>query len=124
MQESPVQPFMRRPKRLLLVVALTLFCLGPAESVRADSNVCQKPLHSTGLVEPVEHSHSGPVHSAKEPGTDWVLAALLIGAAGVLLLLGKIRGQRNSTKNTAPETGEVENSAPRGHLQDGFQTRT
>jgi hypothetical protein len=51
MQESPVQRFMRRPKRVLLGVALTLFCLASAESVRADSKVYQDLLHSTGLVE-------------------------------------------------------------------------
>ena len=51
MQESPVQRSMRRPKRLLLGVALTLFCLASAESVRADSKVYQNLVRSTGLVE-------------------------------------------------------------------------
>ncbi len=46
-----MQPFMRRPKRLLLGVAHTLFCLAFAESVRADSKVYQNLLRSTGLVE-------------------------------------------------------------------------
>jgi hypothetical protein len=94
-KESLVQRFMRRPKRLLLGVTLTLFCLASAESVRADSKVDQKMLHSTGQVEPGKHSDGGLLHSAEDPGTDWALAALLIGAVGVLLLLGKIRGQRH-----------------------------
>src|SRR5262249_13446795 len=51
MKESPVQRFMWRPKRVPLGMALTLFCLGSAESVRADSKVYQDVLHSTGLVE-------------------------------------------------------------------------
>jgi len=51
LKESPMQRFMRRPKHLLLGVALPLFCLASAASVRADSKVYQDVLHSTGLVE-------------------------------------------------------------------------
>ena len=46
-----MQRFRWRPKRLLLGVALPLFCLASAESARADSKVYQDVLHSTGLVE-------------------------------------------------------------------------
>src|SRR6266404_5762694 len=49
MKESPVQRFIRHPKRLLLGATLTLFCLASAESARADSKVYQDMLHSTGL---------------------------------------------------------------------------
>jgi len=52
-----MQRFMRRPKRLLLGAALTLFCLASAEFVRADSKVYLNLLHSTGLVE-VPHPES------------------------------------------------------------------
>jgi len=48
---------------------------------------------------------SGLMHRAEGPSTDWVLAALLIGAVGVLLLLGiKVRGHRHPTNSTAVRT--------------------
>ena len=73
---------------------------------------------------PWEPSPSGPVHSAEEPRPDWALASLLIGAVGVLLLLGIMaRGHRHPTNSTAPRTGEVERGAPRGPLQDRYQAR-
>jgi S1-C subfamily serine protease len=43
--------FMRRPKHVLLGVALALLSLTCAESMRADSKVYQDVLRSTGLVE-------------------------------------------------------------------------
>src|SRR5438132_4671699 len=58
---------MQRPKRLLVGVALTLFCLASAESVRADSKVYQDVLHSTGLVE-VPHPEGRVTY-----GTCWLV---------------------------------------------------
>jgi hypothetical protein len=46
-----MQRFMWCPKPLLLGMAIPVFCLASAESVRADSKVYQDVLHSTGLVE-------------------------------------------------------------------------
>ena len=46
-----MQPFMRRPKRMLLGVALAALCLASAGVGRADSPVYQRMLRSTGLVE-------------------------------------------------------------------------
>ena len=62
-----MQRFMRRPKRLLLGAALTLFCLAAAESVRADGKVYQDLLHSTGLVE-VPHPEGRTTY-----GTCWLV---------------------------------------------------
>jgi S1-C subfamily serine protease len=46
-----VRQFMRRPKRVLLGMALTLLCLASAGSARADSKIYQDLLRSTGVVE-------------------------------------------------------------------------
>jgi hypothetical protein len=62
-QEFPMQRFMRRPKRLLLGIAVPLFCLAPAESVRAESKLFQDVLHSTGLVE-VPHPEGRTTYGA------------------------------------------------------------
>src|SRR5262249_20066156 len=62
-----MQRFMRRPKRLLLGVALPLFCLASAESVRADSKVYQDVLLSTGLVD-VPHPEGRITY-----GTGWLV---------------------------------------------------
>jgi S1-C subfamily serine protease len=80
-----------------------------------------QPLEN-GLGRPFPGS---PVRPAEEPRTDWALATLLIGAVGVLLLLGiKERGHRHLTNSTAARTGEVEKGAARrGLLQDRCQTR-
>jgi hypothetical protein len=51
MKESPMQRFMRRPKRMLLGVALAALCLASAGVGRADSPVDQRMLRSTGVVE-------------------------------------------------------------------------
>jgi hypothetical protein len=67
---------------------------------------------------------SGLVHRAEEPSTDWALATLLIGAVGLLLLLGvKVRGDGHPTSSTEARTWEVEKGAARGLLQDRYQTR-
>jgi hypothetical protein len=59
------------------------------------------------------------VHSAEGPSTDWALATLLIAAVGVLLLLGKIGGDRHPATSTAAKT----KGAVWGLYQDRYQTR-
>jgi hypothetical protein len=99
---------MRRPKHWLLGVALPFICLAAAESVRADSKVYLKVLHSTGLVE-VPHAEG------QGPGPDWTLATLLVGAMAVLLFLGiKDSRQRHPTNGTAARTGDVEKGCSPG----------
>jgi hypothetical protein len=58
------------------------------------------------------------------PPADWALAALLLDAVGVLLLLG-IKEHRtcNLSNSAAATTGQIENAAPWGLLQDKCQTR-
>jgi hypothetical protein len=110
-----MQQFMQRPKRLLLGLALTHFCLASAESAWADSKVYQEMLQSTGLVAnmPSAPMRSGLINSAEAPGPHWPLATLLIGAVSVLLLLGiKERGLHHSTTGSAAPTMEVGKSAP------------
>jgi hypothetical protein len=75
----------------------------------------------SGLGRPVPAS---PVNPAGEPRPDWAIATLLIGALGVLLLLGiKERRPRHPTNTTPARTGEVEMGASRGLLQDKCRTR-
>ena len=62
-----MQPFMRRPKRMLLGVALAALCLASAGVGRADSPVYQGMLRSTGLVE-VPHPKGSVTY-----GTCWVV---------------------------------------------------
>jgi S1-C subfamily serine protease len=66
-QESAMQRSIWRPKRLLLGVTFTLFCLACAESARADSKIYQDVLLSTGLVE-VPHPEGRTSY-----GTCWVV---------------------------------------------------
>jgi hypothetical protein len=103
-------------------MALILLCLASAPSVRADSEVYHQVLQLTGLVE-VPHP-SGLVHPAVGPSTDWALATLLIGAVGVLLLLGiKDRGDRHFTNPTEARTWDINKGAAQGLLPDKYPTR-
>jgi len=72
---------------------------------------------------PGEPPPGSPVRPAEEPGTNWVLASVLIGAVWVFLLFAiKVRGDRNPTKSTAARRWGVEMDAPQGVPQDRRQT--
>jgi hypothetical protein len=136
-----MQRFRWRPKRLLLGVALTLFCLAFAESVPADSKVYQDALHSTGPVEVLhpdgrtmygtcwlvddEHRLPGsPLHLAEEPIADWVLASMLVGSVVVFLVVGIMAcWNRQPTNSTAHGVGGVGKGATKGPLQGSDLTR-
>jgi hypothetical protein len=83
-----VQRFMRRTKRVLLGIAVPLFCLASAELVRAESKRLAPAHQLLGNVP-------------ERPSQDWALATLLIGAVGVLLLLDKAVRHGQPTNNAA-----------------------
>ena len=92
----------------------------------ANSNQPGRPTGDQALANGPGRPFSGSlVHPADGPNRGWVLATLLIGAVGVLLLLGiKDRGHRHPMNSTAARTGEVEKGAPqRGLFQDRYQAR-